>query len=99
MEPAWLDWIKRLRAIAQNGLTYASDPFDIERYNAVREIAAEIGSQFSDTELSVLRDIFSAETGYATPKLDVRGAVFQGGAALVCTGTGGRQLDITRRLG
>ena len=41
-DPQWLDWSKRLQAIAQNGLTFARDPFDVERYTALREIAAEI---------------------------------------------------------
>ena len=42
MEPKWLDWAKRLQAIAQNGLTFAEGHFDVERYEQVRQIAAEI---------------------------------------------------------
>ena len=42
MEPNWLEWAKKLQAIAQNGLTYSENPFDIERYQQIRQIAAQI---------------------------------------------------------
>ena len=51
MEPIWIDWAKRLQAIAQTGLTYAESPYDVERYEAVRHIAAEMAANRSDTEL------------------------------------------------
>jgi len=72
-----LTWAKRLQAIAQTGLTYAKDQYDIERYQAVRQIASEMMSTCS-TALSSgqLVDIFKCEVGYATPKIDVRAAVF-----------------------
>jgi ADP-ribose pyrophosphatase YjhB (NUDIX family) len=73
-----LQWAQRLQAIAQNGLTYARDPFDVERFNQVRQIAAEIlasGSATTPTESLV--DLFKRNFGYATPKVDVRAAVFQ----------------------
>ena len=47
MGAQWLKWAKELQAIAQNGLTFAHDPFDIERYEAVRTIAAEIMAEGS----------------------------------------------------
>jgi ADP-ribose pyrophosphatase YjhB (NUDIX family) len=72
----WLEWAQRLQAIAQTGLTYAKDPFDIERYEAVQEIAAEIMSTGADTPVFRIEDIFRAQAGYATPKTDVRAAVF-----------------------
>lgn len=74
----WLEWAQRLQAIAQTGLTYAKDPFDIERYQAVRKIAAEIMSAGSTTSVQVIEDLFRVEAGYATPKIDVRAAVFNG---------------------
>jgi ADP-ribose pyrophosphatase YjhB (NUDIX family) len=73
---SWLDWSKRLAAIAQNGLTYARDPFDVERYQQVREIAAEMLARGTGSEISVIRDLLAKETGYCTPKIDVRGVVF-----------------------
>jgi ADP-ribose pyrophosphatase YjhB (NUDIX family) len=73
----WLEWSKRLQAIAQNGLTFAHDPFDIERYGAIRQIAAEMLAESSDLEQTVILGLLEKETGYATPKVDVRGVVFR----------------------
>jgi ADP-ribose pyrophosphatase YjhB (NUDIX family) len=73
----WLEWSKRLQAIAQNGLTFASDSYDIERYRAIRQIAAEMLAQGSGLEPTVFLGLLEKETGYATPKVDVRGVVFR----------------------
>jgi ADP-ribose pyrophosphatase YjhB (NUDIX family) len=77
MEPKWLEWAKKLQAIAQNGLTYSENPYDIERYKAIRAIAAQILTTYSEVELPVILDLFATEVGYATPKVDVRGIVFR----------------------
>lgn len=72
-----LDWARRLQALAQTGLTYASDPYDIERYEAIRRMAAEMAaSRGTADEVAELERAFAGETGYATPKVDVRGVVF-----------------------
>lgn len=76
MDPQWLEWAKRLQAIAQNGLTFARDPFDVQRYEAVRHIAAEIIATGSETDMRRVLDLLASEVGYATPKVDVRGVVF-----------------------
>lgn len=81
--PPWLDWSKRLQAVAQNGLTFARDPYDIERYTAIREIAAEMLAQGSGLELSVVRGVLDRDSGYVTPKVDVRGVVFRGDQLLL----------------
>ena len=73
----WLEWVKKLQAIAQNGLTYTENPFDVERYKSLRAIAAEIMATYSNVEPSYVVDLFAREVGYATPKVDVRGAVFR----------------------
>jgi ADP-ribose pyrophosphatase YjhB (NUDIX family) len=83
MNPKWLEWAQRLQAIAQNGLTYAQNPFDRERYETVREIAAEIMAAHSGVELGYVRNLFAGDVGYATPKVDVRGAVFRDEAILL----------------
>ena len=75
--PRWLNWCQRLQAIAQTGLTFARDPYDRERYEALREIAVEMLAAGSDAEPAVIRDLLAAETGYATPKVDVRAVVFR----------------------
>jgi ADP-ribose pyrophosphatase YjhB (NUDIX family) len=83
MEPIWIDWAKRLQAIAQTGLTYAESPYDVERYEEVRHIAAEMVVDRSDVELPRVLDLFSSDTGYATPKVDVRAVIFYNGSILL----------------
>ena len=82
MDARWADWASRLNAIAQNGLTFSHEPFDIERYTSVRNIAAEIMAAHTGVETTLVRDFFAREEGYATPKVDVRGVVFRDGALL-----------------
>ncbi len=77
MEPNWLKWAKQLAAISQNGLAYASNPYDIERYEKIRQVAASMMSTQTDLDTKELLTIFTKEDGYATPKVDVRGAVFR----------------------
>lgn len=82
--PLWLEWAQRLQAIAQTGLTYSQNPFDTERYEGIRGIAAEImasGAGLQDSAAVV--DLFKGDVGYATPKVDVRGAVFDQGRVLL----------------
>lgn len=76
----------RLQAIAQNGLTYASDPFDRERYEGVREVAAELMAMGGAGEVEPVLDVLRRQTGHATPKVDVRGAVFEGSSILLVRG-------------
>ena len=83
MDPSWLRWARGLQAIAQNGLTYATDVYDKERYQAVREVAAEMMAARSESDTESILQLFSQETGYATPKVDVRGAVFRDDAILL----------------
>jgi ADP-ribose pyrophosphatase YjhB (NUDIX family) len=77
MEPNWLIWAKRLAALAQDGLTYSDNPYEIERYHQVREIAAEMMATGFDADRKIFLDLFAREQGYATPKVDVRGAAFR----------------------
>lgn len=77
MSLKWLEWAQRLQAIAQNGFTYCENPYDLERHGQVRQIAAEIMATYADVEPSFIRNLFEQEEGYATPKVDVRAAVFQ----------------------
>ena len=76
-DPQWLIWAKSLQAISQNGLMYAENPFDIQRYEAVRALAAEILASYGSVEKEVVLDLFEKQSGYATPKVDVRGVVFK----------------------
>src|SRR5690349_17522868 len=83
MDPRWLTWAQELQTIAQNGLTYVQDAYDRERYERLREIAAEIFAAGARMDLSAARALFATETGHATPKLDVRGAVFRADRVLL----------------
>ena len=77
MEPNWLNWAKRLAALAQNGLTYSDSEYEIDRYQQIRQIAAEMMAAGFEGEPKTFLDLFAREQGYATPKVDVRGAVFR----------------------
>ena len=83
MEPKWLKWAKQLQALSQNGLTYAQDPFDRERYEQIRHIAAEMMAEQAGVKIGDVLDLFVREKDYATPKVDVRGAVFRDGKILL----------------
>lgn len=77
MEPNWLTWAKRLAALAQDGLTYSDNEYEIDRYNQIRQVAAEMMAAGFQLETRTFLDLFAREQGYATPKVDVRGAVFR----------------------
>jgi ADP-ribose pyrophosphatase YjhB (NUDIX family) len=77
MEPNWLKWAKQLAALAQNGLTYSDNEYEADRYKQIRQIAAEMMSAGFEVESKAFIDLFSQERGYATPKVDVRGAAFR----------------------
>jgi ADP-ribose pyrophosphatase YjhB (NUDIX family) len=82
-EPQWLVWAREIQAIAQIGLTFSRDPYDRERYERLRAIAGEIVAEHTSVDVAQLHAVFAAETGYATPKIDVRGAVFRDGRILL----------------
>ena len=69
--PERLDWVRRLQAIAQNGLQYTDSPFERERFEEVRAIAAELAAA-DESPLEQLLATFAAEEGHACPKIDVR---------------------------
>lgn len=73
----WLQWAVELQALAQAGLFYGRDVFDIERFERIREIAAEMISYKTEIPLDKVKDLFCSETGYQTPKLDCRAAIFK----------------------
>ena len=78
-----LELIIEIQALAQNGLTYAKDCYDIERYNRLQDIACEMLSiKYSITKKTV-KDLFANETGYKTPKIDTRAAIFKGNKILL----------------
>jgi ADP-ribose pyrophosphatase YjhB (NUDIX family) len=83
MDPKWIAWARQLQAIAQTGLTFTTDQYDIERYEQVRAIAAEIAAAQSGADLAMVRSLFAHDAGYTTPKVDVRAACFREGEILL----------------
>lgn len=73
----WLQWAQQLQAVAQTGDAYANNEFDRQRYDLVRNIAAAMMAAGSGAEPQALVELFGSEGGYATPKVDVRAAVFR----------------------
>lgn len=74
---AWIQIAQRIQAIAQTGLNYAVSPYDVERYGELSAIAAAMIAGPEPAEIDRARFVFAGERGYATPKIDVRAAVFQ----------------------
>ena len=81
--PNWLSWARELQAAAQSGLAYAENPYDRERYQNLLELAARMMAEGGQTDPAMLLDLFGRQAGYATPKVDVRGAVFRGREVLL----------------
>lgn len=73
----WIIWARKLQAASQTGLHFSSDPYDRERYEQIAEIAAEMFAANSPLEAREVRSWNREELGYETPKVDVRGVVFQ----------------------
>lgn len=73
----WLKWAIEIQSLAQAGLTYTDNVYDIERYERLREIAAEIIEEKSNISLEKVKDLFCNENGYQTPKIDTIAAIFK----------------------
>ena len=72
----WLDWVRRLQSIAQAGFTYNTIDFDQERYQQIQAVASEMAEAHTDIPKNKIDTLYQHEKGYATPKVDVRGIVF-----------------------
>jgi len=73
----WLEWAKQIQAVAQTGLAYSRDVYDLERFEQLRALSVEIMREYTNVETELLTALFAGEDGYATPKVDVRGVIFQ----------------------
>ncbi len=78
-----LEWARRVQAIAHNGLAFTHDPYDRERYTQLQELVAEVLAAELEVPLERARQFWVDDTGYATPKVDVRGGVFRDGQVLL----------------
>lgn len=70
-------WAMEIQSLAQAGLAYTNNVYDIERYERLREISAEIIEEKSNINLEKVKDLFCNETGYQTPKIDTRAVIFK----------------------
>lgn len=77
IEPKWLEWAQQLQSIAQTGLAYTKDVYDMERYEQLRNISIDILGHYTELDKQLIKDLFANETGYATPKVDIRAVVFR----------------------
>jgi ADP-ribose pyrophosphatase YjhB (NUDIX family) len=82
-EPDWLTWTRELQAIAQTGLAFVRDPYDRERYEMLRALASKMMAAHTAWPAERIEALFAGEGGYATPKVDVRGAAFDGQGRLL----------------
>lgn len=73
----WLEIAQSLQSIAQAGLTFTDDKYDIERYEQIMQLSKDILTEYSDIHMEKLHEIFSLEKGYLTPKVDVRAVIFR----------------------
>lgn len=73
----WLRWAVELQSISQGALYYCKDKYDIERFKRIREISAEMINYKSGISIDKVKDLFCNETGYQTPKIDSRAAIFK----------------------
>ncbi len=73
----WLKWAIEIQSLAQSGLAYTTNVYDKERYERLREISAEMIEEKSNINLEKVKDLFCKETGYQTPKIDTRAAIFK----------------------
>lgn len=72
-----IKWAMEIQSLAQNGLAYTDNVYDIERYERLREISAEMISEKSNISLEKVKNLFCNEEGYQTPKIDTRAAIFK----------------------
>jgi len=81
--PDWLKYAQKLQSIAQAGIEYSEDKYDIERFEEIRNIAIDILAHHTEIKTEKIRNLFANETGYQTPKIDVRAAIFQNNKILL----------------
>jgi len=74
MEEKWLQWASKLQSIAQAGLTYSKERYDLDRYEQIRALSVEIMHEYTGIPYTRIRELFAGETGYQTPKVDIRSA-------------------------
>nr|WP_299244777.1 NUDIX hydrolase [uncultured Halomonas sp.] len=76
MSQDWIAFAKQLRSIAQTGQTYTTNKYELERYQQLEALTNQMFAVLGDVPIEKVENFFIPDAGYATPKVDVRGAVF-----------------------
>lgn len=77
MNTKWIEWAARLQSIAQAGLTFTDNSYDLDRYKEISALSVEIMHEYTGVSHEKISSLFTNETGYQTPKIDIRSAVFK----------------------
>lgn len=85
-----IEWARELQSLAQAGLFYVKDIYDEERYQRIRDISAEMMAERTGLPLEKVKELFCADTGYQTPKIDTRAAIIENGKILLVRERSGR---------
>ena len=80
-----LAWARALQAMAQNGLEYCKNEYDRLRYQELQKTSAEMIAEHSNLTSDELLTLYADQIGYATPKVDVRGAIFRDNKVLLAS--------------
>jgi len=71
-----LPLLDELRTIARNGLTYAENEYDRQRYERLLELTSQQYADFLDLPAGLVKARLQAESGYITPKVGADAAIF-----------------------
>lgn len=73
----WLVWVKQIQAISQTGKAYTKDDYDMERYEQLQELSYKMIASLTEQPVEKVANLFIAEHGYPTPKVDLRAGVIK----------------------
>ncbi len=71
-----LPLLDELRTIARNGLTYAQNEYDRQRYARLLELTSQEYADYLDLPAGLVKERLQAELGYITPKVGADAAIF-----------------------
>ncbi|CAH0535907.1 NUDIX hydrolase [Vibrio marisflavi] len=73
----WLDCAKQIQAISQAGQAYSKDKYDLERFDQLSDVANQMFSHLSNQPVEAIQKLFIPESGYPTPKVDLRAGIIR----------------------
>lgn len=78
-----LGLLDELRTMACNGLTYATNPYDRERYERLLQLTSQSYAEILDLPSAQVREKLRTEVGYITPKVGADAAIFDKGGRIL----------------